>query len=61
MNEFVVNVDMGKKCIECGHGGAVSPNDICLSCMNRVVSGKKMKTHIGRLVQQRHQEAINDK
>lgn len=51
-------LDMGKKCIECGQGGAVSPNDICLSCMNRAVDGKKMKTQIGKLVQKRHFEGM---
>lgn len=58
MSDLVINVDMDKKCIECGQGGAVSPNDICLACMNRAVSGKKMKTEIGRLVQKRHFDNI---
>ena len=59
MNELVINVDMDKKCVECEQRGAVSPNDICLSCMNKIISGKAMKTQVGKAVQKRYFDRKN--
>lgn len=44
-------VDLGKKCAECGKGGA-APNGLCLSCVNRAIRGKPMRSSAGRDVQQ---------
>ena len=43
---------MNNKCAECGKGGAAQ-NGICFGCMNKAISGKTMKSSIGKIVQKR--------
>jgi hypothetical protein len=47
-----ITIDMDKKCVECGKGGAV-PSGICMKCTTKAISGKPMKSAIGRAVQKR--------
>lgn len=47
---FTINLD--KKCAECRQGG-VADNGLCLKCTTRAISGRVMKTSIGKAVQQR--------
>jgi hypothetical protein len=49
MANLTINIDMGKKCAECGKGGAVD-SGICLACTTKVIKGKPMKSPIGRAV-----------
>jgi hypothetical protein len=54
---FTLNIDMDKKCAECGKGGATD-NGICMKCNTKAISGKPMKSAIGRAVQRRYMERI---
>lgn len=52
---YTVTIDMDKKCLECGKGGAV-PNGLCLKCTTKAMNpAAKMKTSVGRAVQTRWQ------
>ena len=53
MAGLTINVDLNKKCAECGKGGAVD-NGICLKCTSNAISGKKpMKSAQGKAVADR--------
>ena len=49
MTGLTIKIDMDKKCVECGKGGAVD-SGICLGCTSRALSGKPMKSPAGRMV-----------
>ena len=49
---LVVNVDMGKRCAECGKPGA-SDSGICLRCATKALQGKPMRSREGQIVQRR--------
>ena len=53
-----VNINMDKKCLECGKGGATD-SGVCLSCCTKAISGKPMKSAQGRVVAQRMRAAID--
>lgn len=55
MTTLHVTVDMGKKCAECGGGGAVE-SGICLACTLRAMRGENMRSATGRAVQKRNRE-----
>ncbi len=46
---FTINVDMDKKCLECGKGGATQ-NGLCLSCTAKAIGGRQMKSAQGKAV-----------
>jgi hypothetical protein len=48
-------IDLDKKCAECRKEGA-APSGICLACTVKAVSGRPMKTAIGRAVAARFRE-----
>ena len=48
------SIDLEKKCAECDKGGAVA-SGICLGCTTKAISGKPMKSNIGKAVQSRWQ------
>jgi hypothetical protein len=50
MSTYRFEINMDKKCAECGKGGATG-SGICLSCATRAISGGTMKSHEGRSVQ----------
>lgn len=49
MANLTITVNVDKKCAECGKGGAVD-NGICLGCTSKAISGKPMKSPVGRAV-----------
>lgn len=49
---FTINIDMDKKCAECRKPGAVE-SGICLRCTSKALSGRPMKSAIGKAVQDR--------
>lgn len=57
MTTMTITVDMGKKCAECGKGGAVA-NGLCLSCTSNAMQGRRMKSQIGKAVQLRFKASI---
>ena len=54
-NTMTIVIDMDKKCVECGHGGAVA-SGICLKCTLKAMNNKKMKSSAGRAVQLRFKQ-----
>lgn len=48
-----INIDMDKKCPECGKGGATQ-NGLCLGCISKSMRGRPMKSDLGRA----HQKQI---
>ena len=52
---LTITVDMDKRCLECGKGGAVD-SGICLSCITKAIKGRPMKSARGRAVQERIQQ-----
>jgi hypothetical protein len=54
MTNYTIEIDGYKKCAECGKAGVV-PCGLCLDCVSKVLSGKKMKSEIGKAVQLRAQ------
>lgn len=55
MSGLTINVDLNKKCVECGKGGAVD-SGICLACTSKALSGKAMKSPAGRGVAMRFRD-----
>ena len=48
-----ITIEMDKKCLECGKGGATDCG-ICLKCVTAAITGKKqMHTEAGKTVQKR--------
>lgn len=47
-----IKIDMDKPCAECRKGGAAG-NGLCLNCVNRAMSGRRMFSAEGRAVQAR--------
>ena len=46
-------IDMDKKCVECGKGGAL-PTELCLRCTKKAIENKRpMKTWQGRGMRER--------
>jgi hypothetical protein len=54
---LTIEVDMNKHCAECGKGGAAQ-NGLCMSCSGRALSGRVMKSEIGKAVQKRMFELL---
>lgn len=52
MTGLRINIDMDRKCAECGKGGAAD-SGICLTCATRAMSGRTMRSQIGKAVQYR--------
>lgn len=52
-----ITIDMDKKCIECGNKGALD-NGLCLSCLNKAMRGKPMKTTIGQIIAKKFKRGI---
>lgn len=58
MSTPTITINMDKHCAECGKKGAAE-SGICLTCSaNAMSSSKPMKSHAGRLVQQRWRELL---
>ena len=55
---FTLNIDMDKRCPECGKMGAVG-DGICLKCSVKAMSDKPMKSKTGQAAQKRFKEIIN--
>ena len=53
----VITIDMGKKCVECGKGGAAL-SGICLKCSTNAITGKPMKSWQGRAAAKRFKELL---
>lgn len=50
---FTININMDKRCPECGKGGATD-NGLCLGCTKKAMdSAAKMKSENGKRVQER--------
>ena len=49
---LVVNIDMDKRCAECGKGGATD-SGICLRCAAKAIEGLPMRSSQGQAVQRR--------
>ena len=53
MSDAVININMDKKCAECGKGGATD-SGICLNCLARAMNPlHKMRSRQGAVVQKR--------
>lgn len=52
MATITINVDMDKRCLECGKKGAVN-DALCLDCITRAIEGKSMKSEFGKRYAQR--------
>ena len=53
VSDFVLNINMDQKCVECSKGGATN-SGLCLKCINRAANLKiVMRSHAGRVMQQR--------
>jgi len=48
----IVNIDMSKKCLECGDLGATD-SGICMKCAVKAIRNKPMKSAAGKAVQAR--------
>ena len=46
----VIEIDLDKKCAECGHSGA-TPSGICLNCVGKAMAEKSMKSAAGKALQ----------
>ncbi len=49
MPSVTITVNMDKKCVECGKGGAVD-SGICLGCTTKALKGRLMKSPAGQAV-----------
>lgn len=51
MNERVpeITIDMDKKCVECGHGGAAG-SGICLKCLSQILRRVPMRSDKGKAI-----------
>ena len=58
MTNLNLNINMDKKCHECGKGGAME-SGICLECANKAFKGLPMKSQAGKMVQARFKK-INE-
>lgn len=54
-----ITINMDKKCAECGKGGAAE-SGICLSCTSKAITGRTMRSEVGRAVQRRNREFLNE-
>lgn len=52
---LTIKIDLDKKCVECGNGGAVD-SGICLGCTSKALAGKPMKSPAGRMVAMRFRD-----
>lgn len=53
MADYTVVIDLGKKCAECGKGGAV-PNGLCLKCTTKACyTAKPLKSAQAKAVRAR--------
>lgn len=52
-----ITINYDKKCIECGKKGALD-NGLCLSCLNKAMRGKPMKTTIGQTIAKKFKRGI---
>jgi len=52
MANMTININMARKCQECGKGGATD-SGICLGCANKALKGLPMKSQAGKMVQAR--------
>jgi hypothetical protein len=57
MTNLTINIDMDRKCAECGKGGAAD-SGLCLTCASKTLADKPMRSAIGRAVQRRTQELL---
>ena len=53
-------VDMDKKCVECGKGGA-TPSGLCLRCARNALDQKPMRSPAGRAVSERFKQMRRDR
>jgi hypothetical protein len=58
-SNVTVEVDMGKKCVECGKGGATQ-NGCCLRCFTKAMGDKPMNSELGRLLRRRFEHLRNN-
>lgn len=47
-----ITIDMDKKCVECGHGGAAA-SGICLKCLERILRLVPMRSAKGKAIARR--------
>ena len=52
MTTLKVDINMDKKCHECGKSGAMK-SSICMRCASKALSSKPMKSDAGKMVQER--------
>lgn len=58
MVDVVLNIDMDKKCAECGKGGATGCG-LCLKCCTKAMDfGRVMKSPQGRALQTRYHDQL---
>lgn len=59
MTDLVLNINMDKKCAECGKGGATD-SGICLKCCTRSMNPlHTMKSRQGKVVQARYAKILH--
>jgi hypothetical protein len=56
MSHYRFEINMDKKCVECGKGGAAG-SGLCMPCATKAIVGKVMKSPEGRAVQARIRDA----
>lgn len=54
-----ITIDMGKKCAECGKGGAAN-SGLCMGCTARAVRGLRMRSARGRYVQKHIKKIVTE-
>lgn len=52
-----IDIDLNKRCVECGQTGTINASPICMTCMSRAIEGKPMKTPFGQSYAQRVKDA----
>jgi len=57
MSVPTITINMDIKCAECGKGGAAE-SGICMSCTLKAMRDKPMKSAIGRAVQARNKQQL---
>ena len=59
MTNLVLNINMDKKCAECGKP-CVTDSGICLRCVTKAMGDKPMKSRQGIAVQKRWREKVKE-
>lgn len=60
MARLVININMDRRCAECGKQAGVAENGLCLGCVSKAVQGKPMRSDVGKAVAARVRQHLGN-